>query len=341
MAETVSDINGGSNHYATLILWETDKDGDITAGNAEVAEVYGDLTIDDNVCNLAGWTTDADSYIAVRIAPSLARTSSDPLRAGQVVTLTSNRNGGFRSVILAGAGAEFVRVNGLDCIVDSGSSSRAAINFNFGASTTEADGKISNCVATQVGGSVSNGTEVTESDDSVVHVVTIWNTVMYNCVHGHYSSNNGSSQIIYLYNCTSNGNSGGGFYPRYGDGYTYNCIAYNNTSSDFASVDGGDYNMSEDATAPGGNSIVSGAGTPDFVNTGAGTEDFHLQATSDAIDTGQGNADGGGEPSATFSVDIDGVTYGPADADWDMGVSEFVAAGGLSIPVAMHHYLRH
>ena len=66
MAETISTINKAGEDYNTLTLWEDAKDGDITAGNAEVAECYDDdgLLVDDVEC--LGWTTDIDSYIAIR-----------------------------------------------------------------------------------------------------------------------------------------------------------------------------------------------------------------------------------------------------------------------------------
>ena len=72
MAETISTINKPGEDYDTLALWQSDKAGDITAGNAEVAECYDDDGILAAGCNIDGWVTDADSYVKV-YAPSSER----------------------------------------------------------------------------------------------------------------------------------------------------------------------------------------------------------------------------------------------------------------------------
>lgn len=330
MAETISTIKpGGGGDYLTLIAWEADKGGDITAGNAEVAEVYADITESTAaLCVLAGWTTDADSYIAIRNEPASPRSSANPLRAGQSISLiTDNATG--RRVISIGAGAEFTRISGMDLIEDASSGPDQILEVNLAASTTVADIRIFDCIIASIGSAdAPQGIEYRETSDVTAHVLTVYNCLIYNCVDGVFTTNAGSDHILTMYNCTIFGCSDDGIDHNQGTMNCYNTISYNNTGSDFEGTIGGDYNMSEDATAPGANSVDSGTGgnSPVFVNTGAGTEDFHLQVTSDAIDLGQGDADGGGEPSATFAVDIDGITRGPADADWDMGASEFVAA---------------
>ncbi|MEA2006752.1 MAG: choice-of-anchor Q domain-containing protein, partial [Patescibacteria group bacterium] len=75
--------------------------------------------------------------------------------------------------------------------------------------------------------------------------------------------------------------------------------------------------FSKDDTAPGANSIHgdTDSKTPDFVSTTSGSEDFHLQSTSDAINVGT-------DLSGTFTDDIDGDTR-PIDA-WDIGADEEV-----------------
>lgn len=335
MAETVSDINGGGNDYATWAAWASDKAGDIRAGNAEAAEGYGDVTtVGAHACQLVGFLTDPDSYLALRVADSVKRTSAVPLRSGQTITVTSNRTNGFRNAIRVESGAEFTRISGLDLVTDSDSNADAPIRITLGASVEVADIRIWGCTCTHVGAVDGIGIAVTETSDVTAHIIDIWNCLIYNYTAGMNSSNAGSDHIVTLYNCTFFGGSADGVDRDAGTVNAYNVISYNNTGSDFAGTVGGDYNMSEDATAPGANSLDSGTGgnDPDFVNVGAGTEDFHLQATSDAIDSAQGDADGGGEPSATFADDIDGITRGPADADWEMGASEFVAAPDAFIP---------
>lgn len=67
MAEHTSDVNGGNDDYASLTLWEDDTDGDITAGDAEVALCYDDDGLLDESDTISfNATTDADSYRAIR-----------------------------------------------------------------------------------------------------------------------------------------------------------------------------------------------------------------------------------------------------------------------------------
>lgn len=323
MAETVSDINGGNNDYATLILWEADKDGDITAGNAEVAEVYADITETTvDLCFLNGWTTDADSYIEIRNAASVARDSGNPLRAGQAVALI--QEGTTEYCIAVYAGAEFTRIRGLDCIEDD-ASCWPCILVSLGASTTVAYIEIDSVVATYLNDTSTSFTFV-ETDDNTAHVVNVYNCVGHTVVDGLNASNNGSDRVLNIYNSTFYGAISNGIErtPNAGTVNCYNVICYNNTGNDFEGAIGGDYNMSEDATAPGANSLDSGTGgnSPDFVNTGAGTEDFHVQATGDGI--GAGTDDPG---SGLYSDDVDGTAR---SSTWDMGAAEFVAAGGVA-----------
>ncbi len=106
-----------------------------------------------------------------------------------------------------------------------------------------------------------------------------------------------------------------------------NNLSYNNTTTDFeglmAAATASDYNFSKDDTAPeaAGNSIHGDTDglTPDFVNVGAGVEDFHLQLTSDAIDQGFDLGTG------TWSFDIDNRDRDAEGDVWDIGADEFVS----------------
>jgi hypothetical protein len=87
-------------------------------------------------------------------------------------------------------------------------------------------------------------------------------------------------------------------------------------------------NISEDATSPDA-SFRSKVVT--FENEGA--DDFHL-GSGDSEARGNGtdlSTDGDGQ--LNISDDIDG----DARSAWDIGADEFVAAGGISIPVVYHH----
>jgi hypothetical protein len=73
--------------------------------------------------------------------------------------------------------------------------------------------------------------------------------------------------------------------------------------------------------------------TDTFTNVTAGSEDLSLVSGSALIGVG---TDLRADATWPFDYDIIGTTRG---ATWDVGAFEYVApAGGLSIPVAMHHY---
>ena len=116
-------------------------------------------------------------------------------------------------------------------------------------------------------------------------------------------------------------------------GKVWNNLSYDNTTDfyidNLADTDGSGNNFSKDDTAPGSNSIhgTTDSKTPDFVSTTAGSEDLHLQSTSDAIDVGYTRSE--------FSVDIDGDTRG---SSWDIGADEYITSGGSKVPVFWHHF---
>src|SRR3990172_13252384 len=72
--------------------------------------------------------------------------------------------------------------------------------------------------------------------------------------------------------------------------------------------------MSEDGTATGTGSLPNRSPLTQFVSATPGSEDFHLAAGSDAIDSCA-------DLSASFSDDVDGDLR-PQSAAWDMGADE-------------------
>jgi len=140
----------------------------------------------------------------------------------------------------------------------------------------------------------------------------------------------GSSGKLYVYNCTAVRNGQHAYSKGYGTIYCYNCIGEKNSSSTgdaFQSIAGGDYNISNDSSAPGSNSIQNTTLT--YVDRS--NKDFHLASTDTAaINAGQYNP-----ASGLYSDDIDGQSRGTSN--WDIGADEYVAAG-ISLPVAMRYY---
>lgn len=108
-------------------------------------------------------------------------------------------------------------------------------------------------------------------------------------------------------------------------------VWYNNLFSGFAGVYGSltpgtaDYNMTDGEWDLGGEHDVQSASIT-FVDT----TDYRTASGSDAVDAGTSLASDG---TYQFSDDIDGNTR---SGTWDIGCSEYVAAGGgISIPVVM------
>jgi len=159
--------------------------------------------------------------------------------------------------------------------------------------------------------------------------IKIWNNIVYNCKDssgngigiGHWSQPNSSDEYIYnntVYNC------GKGIRSSYQSKSTvlYNNICNNNGTDYEIPNDTNADNISEDTTSPNDEWDSTAVA---FVSETAGSEDFHLDAGSSAIDGG--TTDPG---SGLFSDDIDGVTR---TGTWDIGADEYVAGGGGAAPL--------
>jgi len=87
----------------------------------------------------------------------------------------------------------------------------------------------------------------------------------------------------------------------------------------------GDYNAGDDSSAPGAHSIDNltlgdGAGKADFVNTAAGSEDFHLKGTTGVLyDAGDTTGD-----ANSLTEDLDGDARAELGA-CDIGIDEYVS----------------
>jgi hypothetical protein len=107
-----------------------------------------------------------------------------------------------------------------------------------------------------------------------------------------------------------------------------NNISYNNSTVDFSGTPkaGSKNNFSKDNTANGTGPVHGTADgrNPQFVNTTAGSEDFHIQNNSDAKNAG---ADLSSDSNFPFSADIDGQFR---ISTWDIGADEQGASSVLN-----------
>ncbi|MFQ5354040.1 MAG: right-handed parallel beta-helix repeat-containing protein, partial [Thermodesulfobacteriota bacterium] len=187
------------------------------------------------------------------------------------------------------------------------------------------DCTISNCILT-TDGVTAYGVDIGTS---------ITNTYIYNCLIYDFANQGimGYSNA-FIYNNTIV-NCGTGISKSSGQsGTTWTCknvLVSGSTGNDFEMLSGTaavTYCASSDATAD------DGGGTGNRINqtftfVDAVNKDFHL-ASGDAGAKDFG-ADLSADPNIPFSVDIDGETRSGA---WDIGSDEYVAAGGVIIPVS-------
>jgi len=306
--ETVNTINRTGQDYDTLTLWEDAVDGDITAGNAEVAECYdddGDLP--DNL-TINGFTTDADSYVEVR-TPSAERHSGT---AASGFKLVANND-----AILITINDDHVRITGL--IIDQDSTD-LIFQVNFISSTN--DIRISYNIITFEQG--SDAILITDTDTNLKY----FNNVLYgigtivNFIDG-FQVNCDSA---WVYN-NSFFNSYQAFRANAGVVYAKNNLSFGSTfdfSGSFQSTS--DFNISADASAPdNGNSILSATidATNDVISLTSGSEDLHVRGTSsDLYNNGQ---DLSSDTFLNITDDIVGISR-PQSTSYDIGAFELIVS---------------
>ena len=200
-----------------------------------------------------------------------------------------------------------------------------------------ADGIVRNCIVLSIGSTGNNlhSLAVSVSDG------LIYNCIIYKVKSGvNFGYTVGAVQVWgagKAYNVTAykmeRPNGAGvcsGFISRANTTTIKNCYAGETRTSDFLwTVEGThDYNVSEDTSANGANSLTGKAPSDQFVNIGSGTEDLHLKEGADCIDAAV-------DLSGTFTTDVDGDTR---VAPWDVGADEYSVAGGIDRHVALDGY---
>lgn len=299
-----------SGDYTSLEACLGANEQDLTdgAGDTFIAKIDGTWDDPDTTyAELDGWTCDVDNFVTIYTTAAARHegvASSDRYRLDPSGDTHCLRIDEFYTV-----------VEGLELTGMSGSSSEGI--------RLDGDGDYS-----EIGYCLIHTDSSTNNQGDGIYAVGL-NAKIYNCIiydmerSGIHSAIGGN----YAYNCSviNCGNATypyGGYYSGYGTFTCYNCVACDCNDLDFKANSGhtitGDYNFSKDDSAPGANSIhgTTDGKTVDFVNTSGGTEDLHLQSTSDAIGVGTDDPSGG-----LYDDDIDGDTR---SSTWDIGADEYV-----------------
>jgi len=288
--EQICTINKTGEDYNTISLWESAKDGDlVTDKQIRTAEIYdddGDLV---GELTIAGSTTSADYYM--KVTAPVGERHDGTLGSGVTIDANSTTNGIIvddNYVVIEWLIVENAAYNKY-CIYSGGDTSLTVRNCIIYQGSNKGLLAVSNTSVYFYNNIVYDNNASVDQCIQVYNVSTgnIYNNTMYNCKKG-YSGNKGAN--------------------------VKNNIAIGNTTDFEFGTATHDYNVSEDATADGANSLTTGSDS-DFVSVTGGSEDLHLALGAVAIDEGD-------DLGSTYETDIDGDTR---SGTWDIGADEYIS----------------
>lgn len=330
MPTVTKSIGTSSRDYSTVTLWEADLDNTTPydAGDDAVGEMYNDSNFDESVTINGGGTIGLNSVTlsvnsasrhtgvagtGARFVCSTARTLTLAVPSGFGTKYTmewfefnANSQDGFLSTAGSNFGDPGILRNAIIHHASGGNS------FDGMLQAQTRDIRVMNCIFYRL-------TRNTSSDCRMVNIDSdqanggVFNTTVY-----FVSNSSGKAVCI-----DDNSNDANGKYKN-----NIAMGAAGTTSFDFefsGTNPDSDYNMSSDATADdagGTSNLLSKTASSQFVSIVDGSEDFHLKAGSDAIDTGVDLV----TTPTNVNIDIDGRDR-DAQADvWDIGADELVSA---------------
>ena len=285
--------------FTSLQAWETARQGNLVAeGRTEIGLAYDDGPFTapgtQALLEIYGSTTDADHYVRLQAAPGQQHTGV----AGTGVVLDG---GGTLSRAIE-ADDNYTQIAGLEMRNFTGIS---------GTLTGRGDNLLFEDLLIH-----DVGNHAVRSSSSEASSFVLRNSILYNGgqegVRVGYSTANVTIDNCSIYNMTMQG-----VFVLAGSLTVRNTISGNNGAADFdltgATVAVESNNLSSDSTASGSGSLTNRAAAAQFVSLTGGSEDLHLKAGADALDTGSTRAE--------FADDIDGDAR-PQSAAWDIGADE-------------------
>ena len=301
--------------FTTLAAWETARQGDlVTENRREVGVAYNDGPFTTGV-DIAGWTTDSLRY--PMLIPAAGHRHDGTAGTGVVLDGVDTDQGIRVSTSHTVVdGFEFRRIRGAD-------SAAAVVVQNSGY-----DVLLRNLLAYDFADpthTVSGIRGQSESD------YMVRNSIIYG---GDTSGirNNSATAFGIVDNVTVYGMAEWGVLASAGSLVVRNTISMGNPSGDFSGTMIQGYNMSSDATASGSQALTGRLASDQFVSVTPGSEDLHLKAGSEAIDTAY--------PAymPQYWTDIDGaprlftpIPMPPTLGPWDRGADEFGATTAVEL----------
>jgi Peptidase family C25/Concanavalin A-like lectin/glucanases superfamily/Domain of unknown function (DUF2341) len=334
----VDCIDGPPNPYGGCTYFPVASSSLVADDRSEVGILYNDTTayvfpvLGQPIAYIAGMTTDATHTVTLTVDPGNRHSGVAWSGSGATPHVVFNNAGNTDAAVRAET--DFVTVEWLE-VRDSGIGTKAGVSVCSGGCTASS-GSVSSTVV--VRNNVFHDLDMAVDLWGTSIIADVYDNLMYRCTRAtrNEAIQTTDPSLIRILNNTSWGCTDGFHVGPNANGRVLlrNNIAAGvpananfwllGTVSSLSS-----HNLSQDATATaasagGGaqpNTPLTGAGGVNFTSTTVGSENLHLQGSSQAIDRGA-------DLSLAFWTDIDGAQRA---APWDIGADEFGAVTAVRL----------
>lgn len=313
---------GGGRDYSSITAWEADLGnvGVYSSGDDAIGECYNDSVFTDRVT----FAQSTVSFNSVTLRPASGERHDGTVGTG--VELDWDNIAGQVLGDLNTTG--YATIEG---IVFDGEYSSTTLDMSYLMRITAGDWKVLGCIINKKRWLKSSLSPVGINDNGGNNTV-IANNIVQNCgrytggayVAGYAINNdNTSSHNAEYYNNTMFAGYRGFNASAINNNYVKNNIAADMDGVDYTWAGVGvthDYNISNDTTATGANSITGVSTSSLFVSTVYGSEDLHILSSSAAVGAG---VDLGSTPDG-IQYDIDNYDR-TAASNWSIGADQYVS----------------